>query len=267
MAYPTRRDGRRRARAGAHQLRLAAAVLPAPAFRARLRAHAAPAAAETADRRADVGPLRRRCLRGTVETFLPNHDVYITEWSDARMVPLAEGRFDLDDYIDYRHLHAARARRRRARDRGVPAFGAGDGGGGADGGRQGSLRSAFHGADGRADRHPRQPQRRQQTGRGARHQLVPHQRHHQGAVPASRRHARRLSGLFAVARLRQHEPRPPYRGAPQSVHAIWSRATAIRRRSTANSTTNISRSWISPPSSICRRSIPCSSATRCRKAR
>jgi poly(3-hydroxybutyrate) depolymerase len=40
-------------------------------------------------------------LRGTVETFLPNHDVYITEWSDARMVPLADGRFDLDTYIDY----------------------------------------------------------------------------------------------------------------------------------------------------------------------
>ena len=40
-------------------------------------------------------------LRGTVETFLPNHDVYITEWIDARMVPIGEGRFDLDDYIDY----------------------------------------------------------------------------------------------------------------------------------------------------------------------
>ncbi|HEU4659092.1 MAG TPA: polyhydroxyalkanoate depolymerase [Pseudolabrys sp.] len=40
-------------------------------------------------------------LRGTVETFLPTHDVYITEWVDARMVPLADGKFDLDDYIDY----------------------------------------------------------------------------------------------------------------------------------------------------------------------
>jgi poly(3-hydroxybutyrate) depolymerase len=40
-------------------------------------------------------------LRGTVEAFLPNHDVYITDWVDARMVPLAAGRFDLDDYIDY----------------------------------------------------------------------------------------------------------------------------------------------------------------------
>ena len=40
-------------------------------------------------------------LRGTVEAFLPTHDVYITDWSDARAVPLADGSFDLDDYIDY----------------------------------------------------------------------------------------------------------------------------------------------------------------------
>jgi poly(3-hydroxybutyrate) depolymerase len=40
-------------------------------------------------------------LRGTVATMLPEHDVYITDWVDARMVPLAEGGFDLDDYIDY----------------------------------------------------------------------------------------------------------------------------------------------------------------------
>src|SRR6478735_6830545 len=40
-------------------------------------------------------------LRGTVEAFLPTHEVYITDWTDARMVPVTEGRFDLDDYIDY----------------------------------------------------------------------------------------------------------------------------------------------------------------------
>ena len=40
-------------------------------------------------------------LRGTVEAFLPNHEVYITDWRNARSVPVAEGRFDLDDYIDY----------------------------------------------------------------------------------------------------------------------------------------------------------------------
>ena len=40
-------------------------------------------------------------LRGTIETFLPNHDVYITDWRNARAVPVSEGAFDLDDYIDY----------------------------------------------------------------------------------------------------------------------------------------------------------------------
>ncbi len=40
-------------------------------------------------------------LRGTVEAFLPTHRVYITDWTDARMAPLAAGAFDLDDYIDY----------------------------------------------------------------------------------------------------------------------------------------------------------------------
>ncbi|TMJ73407.1 MAG: polyhydroxyalkanoate depolymerase [Alphaproteobacteria bacterium] len=39
-------------------------------------------------------------LRGTVEAFLPNHEVYITDWQDARNVPVSMGRFDLDDYID-----------------------------------------------------------------------------------------------------------------------------------------------------------------------
>lgn len=40
-------------------------------------------------------------LRGTVEAMLPGHDVYITDWADARDVPATCGRFDLNDYIDY----------------------------------------------------------------------------------------------------------------------------------------------------------------------
>ncbi|QAY76566.1 polyhydroxyalkanoate depolymerase [Sphingosinicella sp. BN140058] len=40
-------------------------------------------------------------LRGTVERMLPRHDVYITDWRDAKLVPAEEGRFDLDDYVDY----------------------------------------------------------------------------------------------------------------------------------------------------------------------
>ncbi len=40
-------------------------------------------------------------LRGTVETFLQDHDVYVTDWTNARQVPMLEGRFDFHDYIDH----------------------------------------------------------------------------------------------------------------------------------------------------------------------
>ncbi|MBX3592994.1 polyhydroxyalkanoate depolymerase [Sphingomonas sp.] len=40
-------------------------------------------------------------LRGTVERMLPFADVYITDWRDAKLVPMADGAFDLDDYVDY----------------------------------------------------------------------------------------------------------------------------------------------------------------------
>ncbi|GLS42944.1 polyhydroxyalkanoate depolymerase [Methylobacterium brachythecii] len=40
-------------------------------------------------------------LRGTVEAMLPNHQVFITDWTDARMVSLLDGQFDLDTYVDY----------------------------------------------------------------------------------------------------------------------------------------------------------------------
>ena len=40
-------------------------------------------------------------LRGTVERMVHSAEVWITDWHDARQVPLEEGRFDLDDYIDY----------------------------------------------------------------------------------------------------------------------------------------------------------------------
>ncbi|MGE0735645.1 MAG: polyhydroxyalkanoate depolymerase [Alphaproteobacteria bacterium] len=40
-------------------------------------------------------------LRGTVLALLPDHDVYVTDWLNARDVPLSQGAFDLDDYVDY----------------------------------------------------------------------------------------------------------------------------------------------------------------------
>lgn len=63
-----------------------------------------PANAETQPRLLIVAPMSGHyatLLRGTVQTMSQYADVYITDWIDARMVPLAAGTFDLDDYIDY----------------------------------------------------------------------------------------------------------------------------------------------------------------------
>src|ERR687898_575399 len=38
-------------------------------------------------------------LRGTVETLLPGHDVHVTDWTDAREIPVAAGPFGLDDMV------------------------------------------------------------------------------------------------------------------------------------------------------------------------
>ncbi len=48
-------------------------------------------------------------LRDTVRTMLQGHKVYITDWKNARLVPLSDGEFHLDDYVNYveefvRHL-------------------------------------------------------------------------------------------------------------------------------------------------------------------
>jgi poly(3-hydroxybutyrate) depolymerase len=40
-------------------------------------------------------------LRGTAETMLPDHDVYMTDWHNARDVALRHGRFDFDDFIEH----------------------------------------------------------------------------------------------------------------------------------------------------------------------
>src|SRR5258708_31663923 len=50
-------------------------------------------------------------LRDTVKTLLHDHKVYLTDWLDARMVPLEDGTFHLDDYVEYiqefiRHIGA-----------------------------------------------------------------------------------------------------------------------------------------------------------------
>ncbi len=40
-------------------------------------------------------------LRGTVATMLPDHDVYVTDWKDARQIPMAADQFNMSDFADY----------------------------------------------------------------------------------------------------------------------------------------------------------------------
>ncbi|MEO7038449.1 MAG: polyhydroxyalkanoate depolymerase [Candidatus Elarobacter sp.] len=64
----------------------------------------APAAAIARPRILLVAPMSGHfatLLRGTVEALLDEHDVYVTDWADARDVPVSAGRFDLHDYIAY----------------------------------------------------------------------------------------------------------------------------------------------------------------------
>jgi hypothetical protein len=86
-----------------------------------------------------------------VRGLLPQHDVYITDWTDARMVPLSEGPFHLHDYIYYVqdfirllgpdvHVFC------------LPANRTGTGGDFADGDRERSEAAKIHDDDGRPDR-------------------------------------------------------------------------------------------------------------------
>jgi poly(3-hydroxybutyrate) depolymerase len=75
-------------------------------------------------------------LRDTVRTMLKDHKVYITDWKNARLVPLSEGEFHLDDYVNYvqefiRHLQGNL--RQLPRHQRVPAHRAGAGRRVADG--------------------------------------------------------------------------------------------------------------------------------------
>ena len=220
---------RRRARADSHFDGMGAAVLPARSFRARVRTPSAAPAAEAPPRRAAVRALPDAAARHgrsvSPQSRGLHHRVGQCEHGAARGGELRPRRLHrLSD------LDPARARRRHACDRRVPAVGAGVGRGRADGGGRRSLRPALHGADGRTDRHQGQPHRGEQTCRAAWHRLVPPQRDHQGAVPQSGLHARRLSGLPPAQRLRQHESRPAHRGAQAAVSQSRPRRRRLRAK-------------------------------------
>ena len=81
-------------------------------------------------------------LRNTVSTMLPEHDVYITDWHNARDVAAASsGTFGFDDYVDHIIRFLEVDRPGRPRDRGVPAVRRRAGRSGRDGGRPAIRRS------------------------------------------------------------------------------------------------------------------------------
>ena len=115
--------------------------------------------------------------------MLPEHDVYVTDWISAREVPVADGRFDLDDYIDYvidfvrllgPDVHVIAVCQPSVPVLAAVSLMAADG-------RSGHA--ALDDADGRADRHARQPDRGQPVRRRRTRSLV--RAHVITTVPAS----------------------------------------------------------------------------------
>ena len=186
-------------------------------------------------------------LRGTVERMLPAHDVYITDWRDAKLVPLDEGDFDLDDYVDYliEFMHA---------------IGPDEGGRGAhmlavcqpsvaglrrrlpDERRQGSAAAAHAHHDGRADRHPKGADRGQHGRDPAALLLVREECDRDRALSLSGRGAAGLSGLPPARRLHGDEFRQPPGQPLGACSATSSTATTKRPTRPRISTTNIAPS-------------------------
>ena len=128
-------------------------------------------------------------LRGTVRDMLPDHDVYITDWIDARDVPLALGEFDLDDYTDYliemiEHLSqdGERIAVMAVCQPGIPAMAAASLMAMA---RQPAA-AGVAGADGLADGHRAQPQAAERARAAAAARLVREQRRRAGALAEPR---------------------------------------------------------------------------------
>ena len=151
-------------------------------------------------------------LRGTVRAMIPEHDVYVTDWRDARNVPLVYGGFDFDDFVDYvidfirllgpdTHVIAvcqpsvpvlvAAAVMARSADPCQPL----------------SLTLMGGPIDTRKN-----PTAVKQARPVQGYRLVQAQRHQPCADAACRCHARGLSGLHPAFRIHDHEPRSPCRG-------------------------------------------------------
>ena len=164
-------------------------------------------------------------LRETVRKLLEAHKVYITDWTDARMVPESKGPFHLDDYVDYvqefiraigPEVHVISVCQPTVPVLAAISLMA----------TQRRADAADDDHDGRADRRPQEPDRGQQPGDEQEPQLVPEQRHLPRAGQLPGRRARRLPRLPAACRLHRHEPGP----APEVALRLLPRPGARRRR-------------------------------------
>ncbi len=184
-------------------------------------------------------------LRGTVEAFLPTHEVYITDWSDARMVPLVGRHIRPRRLHRLSHRNVSRAWRGRLHTLGVcqpavPLI--------AAVAQMAANDDAFVPASmtlmgGPIDTR-RSPTAVNQLAQRRGAAMVPAQLHSQRALSLSRDGAPGLSGLPAIVRLHGDEHRSTCQRAFRNVQPSRRRATVTRPRSTAISTTNIWPSWI-----------------------
>ena len=140
-------------------------------------------------------------LRATVRTLLPEHDVFITDWHNARDVPLTAGRFGIDEYVEHLIKYLRGAWPGLACARGLPALCCRALCRGADGAGRQSGAAAQHDADGRPDRLPGQPDQGQRARQQARHRLVRADADGDSAGALSRRVPPRLSWIsFSLPR-------------------------------------------------------------------
>ena len=198
-------------------------------------------------------------LRNTVKTMLPEHDVYITDWHNARDAPLSAGRFGFDDYVE--HLikfleiigpgaHVVAVCQPCVAALAAAAVMAQQG----NEAQPRSMTLMAGPIDCRVN-----PTKVNELATSKPIVVVRAEPDRERAAALSGRVPPRLSGLRAARGVHEHEHRPPREGASASFTTIWSRAISPRRRRRRRSTMNISRCSISPPSSISR---PCASCFR-----
>ena len=206
-------------------------------------------------------------LRDTARTMLADHDVYITDWHNARDVPLLAGRFGLDEYIEHVIDFLARHRPGRAPGGDLPALRGGAGRRRADGARTSirRRRASLTLMAGPIDcRIAPTEVNKLATDKPIDMVRAEPDRHRAAALP--RRDAPRLSGLPAADGVHEHEPRPPPRVVSRALRRSRQRRDREGRRDARRSTRSTSRSPTCRPSSISRPCSTCSRSTRCRTA-